>query len=283
MAIERIHSSDVQLFVNDQRVPAVESLSLSSSKKVTDIPRLGVSHITERMLNANQSTQIDVGIYLTTGNTGESPFYGPQQMESGFLSTGKFNFKVKDKLGVNIISGGSLTSYSLKGSVGDIVKGNTSYEGDGAIFTSVGALTDADASTDTFGGFFRPKDIEITSTNGDEGIDTASLNIQDFSLSVNIGRKSVTRLGTRVPRFRYPELPSNGTLSFNVIKNKVTGLNISSLICESGAIKIDLQDDDGNSVMDFTTSGCCLETVDESPSLDDNTTISFSYYFPIIK
>tara|TARA_R110000737_G_scaffold105365_1_gene138437 strand:- start:120 stop:914 length:795 start_codon:yes stop_codon:yes gene_type:complete len=264
-------------------VPAVESLSLSSSKKVTDIPRLGFSHITERMLNADQSTKIDVGIYLTTGNTGESPFYGPQQMESGFLSTGKFNFKVKDKLGVNIISGGSLTSYSLKGSVGDIVKGNTSYEGDGAIFTSVGALTDADASTDTFGGFFRPKDIEITSTNGDEGIDTASLNIQDFSLSVNIGRKSVTRLGTRVPRFRYPELPSNGTLSFNVIKNKVTGLNISSLICESGAIKIDLQDDDGNSVMDFTTSGCCLETVDESPSLDDNTTISFSYYFPIIK
>ena len=67
------------------------------------------------------------------------------------------------------------------------------------------------------------------------------------------------------------------------IKNKITGLNISSLVCESGVIKIDLQDDDGSSVMDFTTSGCCLESVDESPSLDDNTTVSFSYYFPIIK
>ena len=64
MEIERIHSSDVQLFVNDQRVPAVESLNLSSSKKVTDIPRLGVSHISERMLNADQSTKIDVGIIL---------------------------------------------------------------------------------------------------------------------------------------------------------------------------------------------------------------------------
>jgi hypothetical protein len=283
MAIERIHSSDVQLFVNDQYVPAVESLNLSSSKKVTNIPRLGFSHIAERMLNADQSTEIEVGIYLTTGNTGVSPFYGPQQMQSGFLSTGKFDFKVKDKLGVNTISGGSLTSYDLNGSVGELVKGRTSYVGDGAIFTSVGALTDEDASTDTFGGFFRPKDIEITSTNGDEGIDSANLNIQDFSLSVNIGRNPVTRLGTRVPKFRYPELPSNGTLRFNVIKNKVTGLNISSLICESGAIKIDLQDDGGNSVMDFTASGCCLESVDESPSLDDNTTISFSYYFPIIK
>ena len=283
MAIERIHSSDVQLFVNDQRVPAVESLNLSSSKELTDIPRLGFSHITERMLNADQSTEIDIGIYLTTGNTGVSPFYGPQQMQSGFLSTGKFDFKVKDKLGVTTISGGALTSYSLEGSVADIVRGRTSYEGDGAIFTSVGALTDEDASTDAFGGFFRPKDIEITSTNGDEGIATASLNIQDFSLSVDTSRASVTRLGTRVPRFRYPQLPSNGTLSFNIIKNKITGLNLSSLVCESGTIKIDLQDDDGNSVLDFTTSGCCLESVDESNSLDDNTTLSFSYYFPIIK
>ena len=108
MAIERIHSSDVQLFVNDQRVPAVESLNLSSSKELTDIPRLGFSHITERMLNADQSTEIDIGIYLTTGNTGVSPFYGPQQMQSGFLSTGKFDFKVKDKLGVTTISGGAL-------------------------------------------------------------------------------------------------------------------------------------------------------------------------------
>ena len=100
---------------------------------------------------------------------------------------------------------------------------------------------------------------------------------------MDTSRASVTRLGTRVPRFRYPQLPSNGTLSFNIIKNKITGLNLSSLVCESGTIKIDLQDDDGNSVLDFTTSGCCLESVDESNSLDDNTTLSFSYYFPIIK
>ena len=38
-----------------------------------------------------------------------------------------------------------------------------------------------------------------------------------------------------------------------------------------------------SSVMEFDNSGCCLETVDESTSLDDNTTVSFSYYFPIMK
>ena len=284
MAVERVHSSDIQLFVNNQRVPAVESLSFSSSKEVTDIPALGVSHITERMLNANQSTTLDVGIYLTTGNTGQCPFYGPQQMQSGFLTTGKFDFKIKDNAGVTTISGGTLTSYSLNGQVGGLVRGSTTHEGDGAIFTSDGALTEADGSTDAFGGFFQPEHIQITTeTNGDEGVGTSGLNIQDFSLSVSINRKAVTRLGERVPRFRFPETPSNGRLDFNVIKNQVTGLNISSLVCESGAIKIDLKDDAGVSVMDFVTSGCCLESVDENPSLDDNTTIAFSYYFPIIK
>jgi len=58
---------------------------------------------------------------------------------------------------------------------------------------------------------------------------------------------------------------------------------LSSLICDSGVIKIKLKDQDGASVMEFDNSGCCLETVDESTSLDDNTTVSFSYYFPIMK
>ena len=282
MAIDRVHSSDAQLFINDQRIPAVTRLTLSSNKKTTSTRRLGSSAIADRILDANQSTQINIGINLTTGATGIDPFYSYQQMNSGFLSTGEFDFKVKDVAGVTTISGGSLTSYSLNGAVGDIVKGSTSYEGDGAIFTSVGALDVSDQTTDEFGGFFTPQKIQITTTtNGDEGINSSSLHIQDFSLSVDIGRNAVTRLGTRVPRFRYPDLDGQGTLSFNVIKNQVTGINISSLICDSGAIKIDLKDREDNSVMNFTTSGCCLESVDESTSLDDNTQVSFSYYFPI--
>tara|TARA_Y100001973_G_C5145244_1_gene305058 strand:- start:358 stop:1209 length:852 start_codon:yes stop_codon:yes gene_type:complete len=281
---ERVHSSDIQLFINDQRVPVVTSLSTSSAKSLIDLPQLGVSHIKERILTSNQSTDITFETNLTTGSTGINPIYSFQQMQSGFLSTGEFDFTIKDTAGVTTISGGALTEYSIDGSVGDIVKGLTSYRGDGAIFTSAGALTSADQSKDFFEGFFRPEDIEITSTtNGDEGVDTASLNIQNFQISVSPSKKEVTRIGTRVPRFRYPELPAQGNLTFNVIKNKVTGINISSLICDSGVIKIDLKDFDGNSVMDFTTSGCCLEKVDESASLDDNTTISFSYYFPIIQ
>jgi hypothetical protein len=279
---DRIHASDVQLFVDDQRIPSVTSLSISSPKSVVDIQRLGASHSVDRILTSNQSTTLTYDVNLTTGATGIDPIYSYQNMKSGFLSTGFFEFKAKDSVGVTTISGASLTSYSINGSVGDIVKGSSSYEGDGAIFTDAGALTSE--SNDIFDGFFRPEDIEIsTSSNGDEGIDSTSLNIQDFSISVSLQKTPVTRLGTRVPQYRYPQMPAQGNLNFNVLKTDVTGINISSLVCESGVITIDLKGRDNESILDFTTSGCCLESVEESTSLDDNTSVSFSYYFPIIK
>ena len=280
----RVHSSDTQLFVNNQRIPAVTSTTVNSSKKLTDIQRLGASHVVDRVMESEQMSSLSYDVLLTTGATGIDPIYSYQQMNSGFLSTGSFEFTLKDIAGVTTISGASLTSYEINGSVGGLVRGSSSYEGDGAVFSTVGALTPDDQSKDFFDGFFRPEDIEITTTtNGDEGIETATLNIQDFTISTSITKRPVTRLGTRIPAFRYPETPSQGELSFSVLKTKVTGINIASLICDSGVIKIDLKGPDNTSVMNFTTSGCCLETVDESASLDDNTNVNFSYYFPIIK
>lgn len=281
---ERIHSSETQVFVDGQRIPAIQSVSVNSEKKVTDIPRLGDSHITERMLNANQTSTLSMDVFLTTGATGIDPIYSYQHMQSGFLSTGKFKFEVKDLAGVTTISGGSLTSYSINGTVDDIVKGSTTYVGDGAIQTSAGALTRSDASTDSFLGVFRPRNIAVsTTTDGTEGVDSTVLNIQSFDISTSIDKQAVTRLGERVPKFRYPSLPAQGNLNFEVVKTEATGIDISSLICETGVIKIDLKNDDGDSVLDFTTSGCCLESVNETTSLDDNTLVSFSYYFPILK
>jgi len=284
MAINRVNSSDIQLFVGNQRIPAVTSLNINSQKKLNDIRRLGDSHVVDRILASDQTTELKYNISLTTGATGIDPFYSYQQMQSGFLSTGEFDFVVKDLAGVTTISGASLTSYNLNGSVGNLVVGESSYRGDGAIFTSAGALNISDQTTDEFGGFFAPQKIEITTTtNGDEGISSSSLHIQDFNIGVNIEKTAKTRLGTRVSKFRYPEMPSQGELSFNVIKNQVTGINISSLVCDSGSIKIDLKDINNVSVINFVTSGCCLDSVDESTSLDDNTTLTFSYYFPIIQ
>lgn len=285
MAVDRIHSSDTQLFIDGSRIPAVNSLSFSTPKEVQDIQRLGTINIAERVLTANQTTTLDMEMLLTTGATGVDPFYQFQQRHGGFLTTGKFDFQIKDTVGSTIINDASLTSYSINASVGELIKGGATYEGVGATFSDAGAISIEDQTNDDFiKGFARPQKIEITTTtNGQEGINTQSLHLQDFSISVDLPRKNVTRIGQRNPSFRYPDLPAGGSLEVSMIKNSLTGLNLSSLVCDSGVIKIDLKDDLGNSLMDFITSGCCLENVDESANLDDNTTVNFSYYFPIIQ
>ena len=144
----------------------VKSLSLSSSKELVDLPALGVSHIQERVLAKNQTSTLDLSVIVCTGASGIDPIYKPQQRNFGFLNTGKYEFKIKDTVGVATLSGASLTSYSTKGSVGSLVEGDASYEGDGAIHTSVGALDIADQTTDSYetldGVVFAPQDIEIT-------------------------------------------------------------------------------------------------------------------------
>jgi hypothetical protein len=285
--VDRVHSSDTQVFVDNVRIPMVNSVSLSSSKNLVDLPTLGVSHIQERVLGKDQTSRLSLSVIVCTGASGIDPLYRPQQRNFGFLNTGKYQFKIKDLAGVTTISGASLTSYSVNGSVGSVVEGSTSYDGDGAIYTSVGALDITDQTSNSYetldGVVFSPQDIEITTTtNGSEAINSNSMTIQDFTISVSLSREPVTRIGERTPRFRYPSLPAQGDLSFTAIKNQITGLDLSNIVCQSGVIKIDLKDNGGNSIMDFTTSGCCLESVDESTDLDDNNTVSFSYYFPII-
>jgi len=92
---ERVHSSDIQLFVNDQRIPAVQSVRFSSSKELADLRALGSTHVIDRILTSNQSTQIDLQVNLATGATGIDPIYSYQQMQSGFLSTGGFELQSK--------------------------------------------------------------------------------------------------------------------------------------------------------------------------------------------
>tara|TARA_Y100001938_G_scaffold106598_1_gene145476 strand:+ start:11295 stop:12149 length:855 start_codon:yes stop_codon:yes gene_type:complete len=284
MSIQRIHSSEVQVFAGSSRIPAVQSLNVSTQKPVNDVRRLGALNVTERVLGANPISTLDIGILLTTGATGIDPFYTHQAFHAGFLNTGKQDFTIKDFAGATTVSGASLTSYSLNASVGELVNGTTSYEGSPASFNSEGAISFDDQSNDNFKGFFRPSHVQVTTTtDGDEGIDSTTLNIQNLSLSVDLPRQTKIRLGSRTPLFRYPELPAAGSLSFSVLKTKVTGVNVTSMVCESGVIKIDLKDDDDNSVIDFLVSGCCLESIEESTALDDNTTVGFNYYFPIIQ
>ena len=290
MAVTRVHSSESQVFVGTAgavsrtRIPAIQSLDISTDKDITELQELGQSCYTDRILNSEQTTKLSLELLVATGASGIDPFYTFQQQEAGFLSTGKFDFAARDNAGETLISGAYLTSYKLEASVGDLVKGSIAYDADTVDFHAANRLTPVEESTDSFGGFFKPKDIRITTENGGltaENITSDDLNIQNFSIAIGVGREAKTRLGQRIPQFRYPVLPLNGSLDVSMIKNQVTGVNLAKLVLEKGDIKIDLRDADNQSIMDFVTSGCSLVSVGESSDLDGNATINFSYTFSV--
>ena len=141
MALDRVHSSETQLFYTGVRIPAIQSIEFSTDKSSTDLRPLGELSYKERILNANQTTNLSYSILVTTGASGFDPFYTFQQQDEGFLSTGSFGFNIKDFAGENTITGAYLSSYSLEGSVGDFVRGSVSYEADSISYnTAKGGL-----------------------------------------------------------------------------------------------------------------------------------------------
>ena len=302
MAVSRVHSSDTQVFISGstagdspQRLAMIQSLDFSTQKQFTELQRLGDLHYCERILNSNQGTDVSMSVVLSTGMSGIDPFYTFQEQESGVLSTGSYGLRVADNAGENLISGAYLTNYQLNGSVGQVVEGSVSYVADSITFNSDNPLLASEASSDGesfLSGVFQPADILVTSSGQDffsnpismkEGVGTSGLYVQSFDVSVSVERAAISRVGSRTPKFRYPQLPANGSMNFSLIKNKVTGLDLSSLVLETGNIRVDLRNEEKETIMSFPTSGCSLTSISESNSLDGNATLDFSYTFSITK
>ena len=298
MAVTRVHSSDSQLFVNDifgietHRLPLLQSLTISTDKDFTTLQPLGEYYITDRILNSNQTTSVELTHLVSTGvsgfypsTTNGYPFYALQDQARRLLSIESYKFMAKDNAGETLITGAYPVSYTLKGSVGDVVSATTNYDADTVTFNTDALTSDDDFPHETLDALavFEPSKIAVTTPDGleTEAMSSASLNIQDFKLSATVSRKPKTRVGSRIPSFRYPQLPANGKLDFSVIKNQVTGINMTNLVLDKGTIKIDLQDEAGVSRMDFVASGCSLESVSESLGIGDNATMDFSYTFSI--
>ena len=283
MALDRVLSSETQLFYTGVRVPAVQSVDFSTEKDSTPLQKLGNFNYSERILNSNQTTSFSYSVLITTGGSALDPFYTFQEQESGFLSTKNYGFNIKDFAGENTITGAYLTSYSLNGAVGEMVRGTSSYEADQVSFTSSNSISFSDLSDDNFN-VFVPRNISISSaTLTGEGVSTSSLNIQSFDISVDIQRESRNRLGSRTPEFRYPTMPVDGSLNVSFLKNSVTGIDLSPLVVDTGTISIDLKDNDGLTRMSYPMKQCSLKSVSEAVDLDGNNTINFSYVFCVKK
>jgi len=273
--VPRVHSSDTQVFLNNTRLTGIQSVEFDTEKQITELTKLGQFGTQDRILTSNQTTNLKLDFILAC-DVANDPFFGFQN--SGILSVEKFNFKVIDTVGQNLISGAYLSNYSLNFGVGELVKGSVSYEADTIVFNNSSFLTQNDQSDDSFE-VFKPSDVNV-STDFAEGINSNSFCIQNASISFDISRTPVTRIGERIPRYRYPDTNGNGSVSFSIIKNSLTGIDLSSLVLDKGALTFDLTNDTCNVVIDVNNAS--LVSVSESNDLDGNATIDFNYTFSLV-
>ena len=78
-------------------------------------------------------------------------------------------------------------------------------------------------------------------------------------------------------------MPIDGDFNISFLKNSVTGIDLSSLVVDTGTMSLDLKSDDGLTRMSYTLKQCSLKSVSESTDLDGNNSINFSYTFCVKK
>lgn len=279
--VTRIDSSDVQVFFDDLRITGIQSSSIEASREYQDIRELGNLSNTDKILTSNQSPTVNFD-YLAIQNG-----YDPFDTQNGLLNIDKKEIKIKDLAGETFVSGCYLDSCSLNLSVGQVAAGSVSFVADSLFYNEQNALTFNDQTNDSNVNLFRPQEITISGApDYSEGIDGCSPDgcsfcIQSASISVNIARQAVNRVGERVPFMRYPTLPINGEVTFETIKTNITGIDLTPIILEKGSLFFDLKNDSNDYFTNYEIKDCSLISISESESVDDNVSVSFSYEFPL--
>lgn len=282
--IDRIHSSDTQVFINNQRLIGVQSFAVDNPNTFEPLQNFGSHQIYDRILTNEQTVSISMDFVVVDTNPSnnaaqsvQDPFYSFQN--SGLISVENFKISSKDLAGEMIFNTGYLTEYSINGSVGDFVKGSVKYECDSYTYNTTNKLTYYSQTSDT-GTAFASKQI-IISGNSPDSVSSSAFHIQSFSLTAPIQRTAIYRMGKFSSDYRYPNLPANGSLSISMIKNNVTGSDISSLVLDKGTMFIEIKDCANNPKLQYKINNCSLVSISENLGLDDNASVDFNYEFSL--
>lgn len=277
MSIYRVNSSDIQVHVNDTRLSGVQSVNFDASKEFTELQSLGKFSTQDRILNSNQTINVSMDYLLVASEDVFDPFFSLQS--SGIVSSESFDLKIIDTAGENLISGAYLSSYSVKFGVRELPVCSIAYEANTINFNAENKLLFSDQTQDSFE-VYSPKEIHIFASDFNEQINSQSFCVQSASISFNLDRSPKKILGNKTPQYRYPNLPTNGELSFSIIKHQITGIDLSSLVLNKGTLEIALIKDDSIS-MSYLINNCSLVSISESTNLDQDTTIDFNYVFSL--
>lgn len=252
-----------------------------------------------------------IGLTVPTNATQVSLISGILSKETDeknyFLLVAKEGDDADGGLAEGVIGAGNcfLTSYSIEGSVGDIPMANADFEAlnmriyDGVAGNDVPAINPTTGlpiagvsftlpavvkndSVDQIS-VLRPGDITVDIGSGNVGFGKDDLKIQSFSVSVDLARSPIEKLGSRFPYSRDIDFPLTASVSIEAIAGDLQEFNLSDLLCETGSYDMNILmkkpscAGDGAPGIAVAIKGAKLISESLSTSIGDNATVSLEY------
>ena len=209
--------------------------------------------------------------------------------------------------GVIGIGNGFLTSYSVTAAVGDLATASVDLEGlnirvygnandpsgsvgpgvnpnDGSILTGTKFLLPGATSMTgvNIPNALQPGDILFQMT-GALGFNNADLKVQDFSLSFDLSRTPLQKLGTKFAFSREIDFPVTATLEVNAEVGDLEDGNLADLLCNNPDYNFNIVlnqpgcGDTKPAAMIYQFKGAKLVSQNFSSSIGDNATMSATY------
>ena len=200
------------------------------------------------------------------------------------------------------IGNASLTSFSVEGSVGEILKSSVNCEGlnmrfsrattianpaisptDGSNAPGTATLTAPTAFVAGTLSCLRPGDVTLNlgGTGSDLGLDTSDLKVQSFNLSFDLGREPLQKLGSRFATSREIEFPVTVTLKVDAILGDLQIGTLSSyLSSDTNTIDASIRVNQPNSAnlgIAYELRGAKLDSQEFSSSIGDNKSVSLTF------
>lgn len=270
---------------------------------------------------ANLSNEFDLGFTLNkSGDTNEvsaiSGFLnGTSDERNYFIRTVpegndavNFSDSTATNNGVIGIGNGFISSYSSEGSVGNFPTTTVNIEGLNMAFQKgttgnyIPAVNPADGSSITY--FYtlptalqngstgiasgisalRPGDMTITipQTSGG-GVNTSTMNIQSYTLSFDLARTPIQKLGSKFAFARPIDFPLTVTLSVDAQVTDVNQGSINDLICNDSSTynpSISIKNpacDNTDVIAKYTLKGAKLDSQEYSSDIGSNKSVTLTF------
>ena len=269
-------------------------------------------------INANLANEKILGFNVVSGNTDSTVqsilnFMGGSGDERNYfirtVSEGSdaVNFASSASGTVNGVIGignGRVTSFSTEGSVGNFPTTTINVEGynmkfdkgtsgnfvpainlvSGNTLTNFYTLPTANQNVGIGIGnaisALRPGDITV-SIPSITGANTATMNVQSYTLSLDIGRTPIEKLGNRFAFARPIDFPLTVTLSVDAQVTDLVAGNFADLLVQDGtyspSITIKSPTDSSTTMAKYTLKGAKLDSEEFSSDIGSNKTVTLNF------